>query len=436
MKEIKTVTVVGANGSMGYSVSAIFASFGNAKVYMVARKKEAAEEGARRAAGTVKADSINANLIPMTYEDLPVCIPESDLIFESVAEDIEIKKSINAQIAQYAKEDAIVATGTSGLSIEELSNCFSGSIKSRYTGTHFFNPPYNLTLCEVIPTESTDKAFLKEYKEYLAKILVRSIVEIKDRPGFLGNRIGFQLMNEAIQYAEKNKEYGGIDYIDAILGGFSGRAMAPIVTADFVGLDVHKAIVDNLYDKTNDYLHETFVLPAYVQELIDQGNLGVKKGIGLYQTIKDADGKRSRKVYDIATKTYRDLKKYDLPFANKMIAELKMANYEGAMNALKNDGSREAKICLTFLLKYVLYSVVTALEIAETVNDADTAMTTGFNWAPPLGVIEALGGAKEVKALIEENVEKEWLAKLDLNSIFDREFKSNYDFRKFFKSKK
>ena len=75
---------------------------------------------------------------------------------------------------------------------------------------------------------------------------------MKDSPAFLGNRIGFQFINEALQYAEKYKFNGGIDYIDAILGPFTGRAMSPLVTANFVGLDVHKAIVDNLYENTRD----------------------------------------------------------------------------------------------------------------------------------------------------------------------------------------
>jgi 3-hydroxyacyl-CoA dehydrogenase len=63
----------------------------------------------------------------------------------------------------------------------------------------------------------------------------------------MGNRIGFQFINNAMQFAVKYKDKGGIDYIDAILSGFTGRSMPPLVTSDFVGLDVHKAIVDNVF---------------------------------------------------------------------------------------------------------------------------------------------------------------------------------------------
>ena len=104
-----------------------------------------------------------------------------------------------------------------------------------------------------------------ELKEYLSNKLIRTVVEVKDSPAFLGNRIGFQFINEALRYAERFKDNGGIDYIDAILGSFTGRSMAPLTTSNFVGLDVHKAIVDNIYEDTHDHAHETFVLPEFVQ---------------------------------------------------------------------------------------------------------------------------------------------------------------------------
>lgn len=80
---IKTVTVIGANGTMGTNVSAIFASFGNAKVYMVSRDLEKSKTAAQKAGKTVKADSIISNLVPADYIMLADCVKESDLVFES-----------------------------------------------------------------------------------------------------------------------------------------------------------------------------------------------------------------------------------------------------------------------------------------------------------------------------------------------------------------
>jgi 3-hydroxyacyl-CoA dehydrogenase len=267
-------------------------------------------------------------------------------------------------------------------------------------------------------------------------VLRRAIVQIKDEPGFLGNRIGFQMMNEVMQYAEKYKDRGGIDYMDAILGAFSGRAMPPIVTVNFVGLDVHKAIVDNLYAKTNDYARETFVLPRYAQDQIDKGELGVKSGAGLYRTLKNDDGSKSRQVYDIASKSFRDIKKYDFPFVKKMIAALGISDYKGAFDVLVNDGSDEAKTCLEFLLKYVLYSLATADAVAEKPGDADICMVTGFNWAPPIGIITALGGADRVKELMNIHLPADWLKKVDVNKLICKDLKSEYDYRRYFRSGK
>ena len=88
---LKTVTVVGANGTMGANVSAIFASFGNATVYMVARDKEKSKKAAIKAGKSVKADSIVTHLIPVDYSNLDECVKNSDLVFESAAENLNLK---------------------------------------------------------------------------------------------------------------------------------------------------------------------------------------------------------------------------------------------------------------------------------------------------------------------------------------------------------
>lgn len=283
---IKRITIIGANGTMGCNIAGIFAAFGNCEVYMVGRKKEAVQKAVEKVILSVKGDAIASNLIPKDYSDLEECIQNSELIFESTAENLEVKKEINQIISEVAKEDQIICTGTSGLSIEKLAEYLPEKLRKKYLGVHFFNPPYNMTLCEIIPSKYTDSQLVCELREYMERVLVRTTVEIKDKPAFLGNRIGFQFINEAMQYAEKYKYNGGIDYIDAILGQFTGRSMPPIATADFVGLDVHKAIVDNIYSNTSDYAKETFVLPEYVENIIGKGLLGKKTGKGLYQTIR------------------------------------------------------------------------------------------------------------------------------------------------------
>ena len=432
---IKTVTVIGANGTMGCNVAGIFASFGDATVYMVCRDLEAAEKASIRATMTVKAEAIAKNLIPKTYADLEECIPKSDLIFESVFEDSSIKMDVYRKIAKYLKPHTVIGTGTSGLSINELSECFNEKIRPNYMGIHMYNPPYNMTLCEITPSQYTDANLLKKMKIYLRSVLLRNVEEIKDEPAFMGNRIGFQFINEAMQYAETYKDNGGIDYIDSILGPFTGRTMAPLLTSDFVGLDVHKAIVDNIYYNTNDYAHETFIVPKFAIKLISENKLGRKSGCGLYQVLVNTDGSKTINVYDIATGIYRPREKYVFPFAKQMIKELKVGNYARAFERLMNNHSIEATICIQFLVKYVIYGIVTTKSIGENIHSADNVMATGFNWVPPLAVIDAFGGVNVFKKIAIERLSKDFLSRIDIDDILRDVPKSNFDYRPFFKAK-
>lgn len=435
MLNIKTVTVLGANGTMGTNVSAIFASFGGAKVYMVSRDLEKSKAAVLRAGKTVKADSIAANLIPADYSMLEACVKESDFIFESAAENLEIKKELHGRVANSLKPGAITSTGSSGLSIKTLAECYPENLRDMFFGVHFFNPPYQLTLCELMASPYSNQAVYADLKDYLANTLYRTVAESKDFPAFLGNRIGFYFINEALIYAERYQDQGGVDYIDAILGSFTGRSMAPITTADFVGLDVHKAIVDNIYELTNDYVHEMFVLPAYVQKLIDEKKLGRKSGDGLYKLEKLEDGTKRHLVYDIKTGALREAAKYNFPFAAKMKALFKDGNYDEAFKVLISDDSQEAQLCLGFLLRYIVYSLYIAENVGFELPVADDVMATGFTWCPPFAMMEGLARVCDLGQLMKAKLAPEVIGAIDIDAILAMNIKSKYDYRTYFKAK-
>lgn len=435
MIRINTVTVVGANGTMGRNISAIFASFGNTKVYMVSRTKEKSTDAISKAYKTVRAESVKNNMIPADYNMLDECINKSDLVFECTAENLDIKAEIIKKIDSCMNETTICCTGTSGLSINTLSENFSEKNKKNFMGVHMFNPPYNMTLCEMIQSKYTDKKVFYELKKYMIKVLRRTVVEVKDYPAFLGNRIGFNFINEALINAEKYKYSGGIDYIDAILGPFTGRAMAPLVTANYVGLDVHKAIVDNLYINTDDYSHSSFKLPGYVDELVQNGKLGRKSNGGLYRNIIHDSGMKIHQVYDIESKNYRDIVKYSFPFVESIIKYLRIGDYDKAFYTLINNGSIEAELCMEFILKYILYSLKTTALVGYDIHAADDVMATGFNWCPPLAMIDALLGVENFKSLVKERINGNILEDIDLELLLSNFEQSRYDFRKFIKAK-
>ena len=433
--KINTVTIVGANGTMGANVSAIFASFGNARVYMVSRDIEKSKKAMARAGKSVRADSIVRNLIPADYTMLPSCVAESDLVFESAAENLDLKIRLHTEIGRSLREDAIACTGSSGLSITRLAECYPEDLRSHFFGVHLFNPPYQLTLCELTASPYSDMSLYAGLKDYLSVTLHRTIAESKDLPAFLGNRIGFYVMNEALQYAVKYQDNGGIDYIDSLLGPFTGRTMAPLTTSDFVGLDVHKAIVDNIYENTNDYVHEKFVLPKFVQELIDEGRLGRKTRQGLYQLLRNDSGEKRLLVYDIKTRQYRDVIRYSFPFAMEMKSALRDGDYERAFRALIDNRSQEADICLRFLLRYIVYALYTAEHVGYDLRVADDVMATGFTWCPPFAMMEALGSVCDLGSLMKQRLKPDILENVDIDHIISEQIKSKYDYRIYFKAK-
>lgn len=432
--EIKTVTILGANGTMGKNVSAIFASFGKAKVYMVCRDIKKAQKAKEDAYMSVKAETIESSLIPITYEEMGKAISESDLVLELLSEDIDIKRSMYKKIKPFLKEDTILASGTSSISIKELAKEF-GNKANNFFGIHFFNPPYHMTLCELISHSKEQEQKENEIESYLKNNLKRTVVKVNDIPGFLGNRIGFFFINEALKLANENKDKGGIDYIDNILGCFTGRNMPPILTADFVGLDVSKAIIDYIYiNATNDIFKDYFVLPDFVNELIKDGKLGKKVGKGLFY--QDIENGKSYS-YDILSKKYLERQKYNFKFAEDMIEAIRIGKYDYAAKILIEDKSKEADICKKMILKYIVYSIYISKENTQNVYSCDDAMSTGFSWLPPIAYIDFLGGKEKVKEMAEKYLEKNWIDVINKYSIFDMiQTESKYDYRSFLKAKK
>lgn len=400
MREIKTVTLLGANGTMGAGSAGILASFGEMKVHMLARSEEKAREGIEAAVESVRSGIIRDRLVPGTYDDLERCVAESDWVFELVAENYETKLPMNQRIAVARRPGTLVSTVSSGLSIEKLASVFDEDGKRHYYGTHFFNPPYKLVLCELISHAANDPAITRALGEFLEKRLVRHVIYCNDRPGFAGNRIGFQLMNEAAQMAEKHQDRGGIYWIDQMLSGYTGRAMSPLATADLVGLDVHRAIVDHIHAHTNDEAHDTFALPAYMKRLIETGRLGNKTGRGLYQREKSPEGKTVVRVYDMDKDDYVPPPTLDLSFKKAAAVLISESNYRGYAGLLKTAQGADADLVRYFIARYVGYSLSLIPDVTDLAG-VDGAMGFGFNWVPASAWIDLLGGPDETSRFIE-----------------------------------
>jgi 3-hydroxyacyl-CoA dehydrogenase len=415
---------------MGSQCAGIISGFGNTKVYMVARTLEKAQDGINKAIDSIKSDAISSQLIPKTYDDIKECLSDSDWIVEIISEDLELKHTINKQISKYKKPRSIVSTISSGLSINELAKDFSLEEQKYYFCTHFFNPPYKMLLCEFIPNLNSDTIVQSDLFLYLQNILHRKVVTTKDTPGFAGNRIGFQLLNESLQFAQKYQNEGGIALIDYLLGGFTGRAMSPMATIDLVGLDVHKAIVNNIYTLTNDEANDSFKLPKYVEYLISNGYLGNKSRQGFYK--KEDDQKL---VFNTNSNSYEPIPKFNIEFINQAKNLISVGDYKKAFQIILESKTFEAKIIQYFFARYISYSLSLVGPVVREKADIDKVMAYGFSWLPPCALIDLLGGKDTVVKLIKLHNFK--VPDVISNQISTEKFYSlqnELDFRSFIKA--
>lgn len=118
---IKTVTVVDANGTMGRNVAAIYAAFGGCTVYLVCRDINKAKATVAKSVSSVRADSIASRLIPADYSMLDECVAKSDVIVEHIKEELSAKVEVMNRVAKVMPAHAIACSGSSGLSITTLA---------------------------------------------------------------------------------------------------------------------------------------------------------------------------------------------------------------------------------------------------------------------------------------------------------------------------
>jgi 3-hydroxyacyl-CoA dehydrogenase len=321
-------------------------------------------------------------------------VANADLIFEALTEDLEVKRRMFERVDKIRKPDSIVATVTSGLSINALGSGRSESFRKHFLGLHFFNPPNVIVGTELIAGTDTDPAIVEFIDVYAQKKLGRVMVRTADTPGFAGNRIGFKVLNEAAQLAE---EHGPL-LVDRLVGPYTGRALAPLATIDLVGWDIHHAIVDNIHAKAQDEAHATLAMPSYMARLIEKGVMGAKTGGGFFKTENKA-----KLVLDPKTQGYRpvsEVKLPDLRFIDDVARLHRDGLYKEAMRAFVAAPGPWADIARKVVAGYVSYAFHRAGEVTEGIAGIDDIMGFGFNWAPPSVLVDTIG-LRETIAMIE-----------------------------------
>ena len=329
-------------------------------------------------------------------------LQECDLIVEAVVEDLEIKRKLFEKIAPFVSPNAILASNTSGLSIASMSQVLPEALKSRFLVLHFFNPVRYMRLLEVAKAPRTDPSVMRRMTEF-GEFLGKGVIEAKDTPNFVANRIGvYSMMLTMHQMLESGLS---LEAVDKITGKPMGRpSSAAFGTGDLVGIDTLVHVANNCFDSlTHDEARSTFEVPEFVRDLVAAGRLGRKTSAGFYRKTP-----AELQVYDVKTKDYRTQEKVRFD----SLGALK--NEEDPKKRLKKLVFSEdvaGKFAWAVLSRTLIYSARRLGEIADDIVSIDQAMRWGFNWdLGPFEAWDAIGVAESVARMTQEGLAvPEWV---------------------------
>ncbi|MGJ9457525.1 3-hydroxyacyl-CoA dehydrogenase NAD-binding domain-containing protein [Oceanobacillus sp. CF4.6] len=329
-----------------------------------------------------------------------------DWIIEVVVENLEVKKKVFANIDTYRTEGTIVSSNTSGISVEAMIEDCSEDLKKHFLGTHFFNPPRYLKLLEVIPTKHTDPEVLSFMKQFGEDVLGKGVVEAKDTPNFIANRIGTYGLLVTVR--EMQKGAFSVGEVDSVTGPLIGRPKsATFRTLDVVGLDTFSHVAKNVYDQVQGAEKEVFDVPEFMKKMLENGWLGAKSGQGFFV-------KKDHVIYELNPETleYEDRKKL------KTTATEMAKQEKGPRNKLKAlvsaKGDKAGDLVWSVLKPVLIYSAELLGEIADDIVSIDQAMKWGFGWeVGPFETWDAIGLRKSVERMQEEGeTVPDWVLKM------------------------
>ena len=279
---IDRVFVIGA-GLMGHGIAQVSAAAGK-QVTLSDRTADLAEKGRQRVAGNLKRQVEKGKLDQQAASAIGDRISTSegtdgaaghDIVIEAVFEDEAVKRETWAGLSRSADPDAIFATNTSSISITSLATATDRP--SKFIGLHFFSPVPVMGLIEIIRGLETDDATYEACKGF-AEELGKTVIESKDYPGFLVNRMLGPFVNEAVfALMESTGSAADID-TGAKLG--LNHPMGPLELSDFIGNDVMLNVMDVLYRGFGD---PKFRAAPLLRHMVTAGHLGRKTGRGFYR---------------------------------------------------------------------------------------------------------------------------------------------------------
>jgi 3-hydroxyacyl-CoA dehydrogenase len=407
MKNIKKAAVLGA-GVMGATIAAHLANAGLDVLLldMVPRELNDAEkakgltmespavrnrlatqgiQGAVKGRGLYHKSYVGL-MTAGNFDDDIAKLQDCDWVVEVVVENMAIKKSLLIEkIIPNINESTILTTNTSGLSINAMAEILPEAMRKNFLVTHFFNPPRYMRLLELVPSKYTDPEVFAAFSEFCGKRLGKGIVHCKDTPNFIGNRIGVYAICNAVNHLV---EMGlTVEEADALSGPATARPGSAIFrTLDLVGLDTFAMVSENTHALVEgDEDRENFKLPAFVAEMVANGQIGNKSRQGFYK--KEKDG--SRFYFDYTAGEYKPVAK---PKFDSMTAAKNGATAADKLKLALQCDDQAAEFAWRNLRDSILYTVKRVPEISDDIVNIDNAMKWGFSWAiGPFEMLDAIG---------------------------------------------
>lgn len=312
-------------------------------------------------------------------------IADCDWIIEAVIEQPDIKRALYARIDKFRKPHAIVSSNTSTIPLRELTRGASSGFSQHFLITHFFNPPRHMRLLEVVTSDNTSEAARNAVTQFADTRLGKSIVNVHDRPGFIGNRLGLFWLQTAVHEAISSRL--GVEEVDAIMGAPMGIPKTGVFgLLDLIGLDLMPHINSSMsaYLSADDPYHQCCKSQSLLTKMIREGQTGrkSKKG-GFYRLAPDAT--RTRQVLDLVTGEYTELQKPKV--------DATLASGRSLIKLLVHE-SKPAQFAATVMTRTLAYAAALVGEVAGDIASIDEAMRLGFNWKfGPFELIDQIGSA-------------------------------------------
>ena len=279
---MKKIVVIGG-GTMGLDIAQVFARSGyevvvrDIKDEIIKASEARLNKGLDKLVAKGKLDEAGKKAITdkISFTVDLAAAADADLVVEAAIENLEIKKSVFAELDALCKPETILASNTSSISITAIAAATKRADK--FIGMHFFNPATVLKLVEVIRGEHTSDETFQTIWE-LSEAIGKTPVEVNEAPGFVVNKILIPMINEAIDLV-----YTGVatvEGIDTAMKLGANHPMGPLALGDLVGLDVCLAIMDTIYNETHDPKYRASLL---LRKMVRAGKLGRKTGEGFYK---------------------------------------------------------------------------------------------------------------------------------------------------------